>query len=1576
MNKKIISSVLTAAMSISLFSGLTVTAQNSVLDSLTLPYTAAGYKIAGNITLPEEVDDKEITWSASPDGIIETTATELDGGYGENYTEYPAGKVTRPANGTGDTEVTLTATVGSETKEFNVVVKEAPEKNYEELQNAAPEDGGFTGYLYASFIEPSVDKEHQQTFFASSDDGLNWTDLNDNEPVLTSTMGTEGLRDHYIIRSPEGDRFYLLATDLDCTSGDWRGFSTNGSKSIMVWESDDLVNWSEQRMVQVADLDTATSTGCVWAPEAIYDKITGEYIMYWSGEDLNEGSPSKGKKVVYYSKTRDFRTFTPQKQFVYPLDTDGTAANTSRCFIDTTMIQGSDGLFYRTTKYEETKPLHVFVDAAKYPLGEFKRIKTNLEETDFLGTEGPGWFKFNKDDAEKTGNKYCLMLDGYGNPNRGVGFFPNTITDLNHTWDSVADGTAELNFTRVKSNYKMRSYAKHGGIIQLTQEEYDRVNQAYASKHFKQYLTTDKCVSSSEITDWDNNTQIRIAAGKTARMVIKSDELSKAKSALVSYAQNGGTFNVKLYASDTADGNGEEIASFSESPAANYDTRNSAEIALDTAKTAGKEYLIVEMTCSGSKDGYSYIDYVELRGVNGEYMPPTPAPTPTQSPDNPVEPSKKEYGYSEKQYLTSPYCVTTTGAGNQTNASLGGTPQIKVDSSAKLVIKSENLKYMEAACVSYAQNGGTLTVKLSAADTADSAAEEIAIFNVTAASDYDTRKTDIIDFDKTKLDGKEYLIVEINCTSTSYIDFVELLSTVKQTDRLKMNTTFKKAGTDIISASANDTVTASTMVENRNVLDRTLEYYITAYDVQGNTVGEAVKAEAKTITSYGTAALTAEITVSSQAAYYKFTVKEVTDQNKVQEFDAGYLPIGDTLTKEMIYGTYDVDGSELVISKNDTVNIPNVTVNGKTYTAVKDGNTINLKNGGDVYAVKDNAVADYGYLTCEVNAEPISIKKSTGGNPIIRDDGQGNRIFSGDPAATVIDTDGDGEGDTVYLITGHDTSRNSQYRIPEWLCYSSKDMVNWKYEGVAFNSNTIPWRRNDITAWASQMIEHFDKTENKNKYYFYFCTLDAENAGRHSIGVAVADKPEGPYVPTDNALVPGTLTASSNETMGHADIDPTVWIETDENNIEHRYLVWGNTYSYICELNEDMISVKDINGDGQITYGDDGDVKSNYFELRGQDGLDIINPSNSPEHLCYTEAPWIYRRQDENGKYYGKYYLFGAWGWHEAMAYATSDSIWGPWKFGDVIMDPTATSNTNHSSVIDFKGKTYFIYHNGMMPWGSGYRRSVCAAELKFNDDGSVKVMEELSIGLDGFTNTITTKDGKYIGHDHYSNPYIEKVPGYDPSAYPLRFELKEYNSKQGYDTEWELEAPLYTPTGEKAENYVSIQSANKPGLYITTEGNKVTLMHDDSDNTLNKDMTFKTVKALDGSNGVSFESASQPGKFLAMRDGQLVLSQPWILRECVFNIAENGKFTKTEINVNGEPNKLEYEVAYDAPEGAVLYTALYDDEGMLLECDMKKDTGAFDIPQNGKYTFKAFLWADNMQPLCSAFEKDFTVGQ
>lgn len=345
--KKVLSMLIAAALTASILPSIPAFAAENPLDALTLPYTQSGYKIAGNITLPREINGTKIMWTSSNTTVIDTTEHELSdtdkAKYGSNYTSIPAGTVSRANK---DTNVTLTAaTESGETKSFDVTVKAAPEKSYKQMDA----DGDFKGYLYAYFSGSANTLKCQQTYFASSDDGLNWTDLNDNEPVITSNLGTKGLRDHYIIRSPEGDRFYLLATDLDASGGNWINYATNGSKDIMVWESDDLVNWSKQRAITIAD----DKTGCMWAPEAIYDEITGEYIVYWSGDDRDTESASYGKKVIYYVKTRDFYSFTPQKKYVEPIAADGVESGTTNSFIDTTMIQGSDGKFYRVTKYED-----------------------------------------------------------------------------------------------------------------------------------------------------------------------------------------------------------------------------------------------------------------------------------------------------------------------------------------------------------------------------------------------------------------------------------------------------------------------------------------------------------------------------------------------------------------------------------------------------------------------------------------------------------------------------------------------------------------------------------------------------------------------------------------------------------------------------------------------------------------------------------------------------------------------------------------------------------------------------------------------------------------------------------------------------------------------------------------------------------------------------------------------------------------------------------------------------------------------------------------------------------------------
>lgn len=485
-------------------------------------------------------------------------------------------------------------------------------------------------------------------------------------------------------------------------------------------------------------------------------------------------------------------------------------------------------------------------------------------------------------------------------------------------------------------------------------------------------------------------------------------------------------------------------------------------------------------------------------------------------------------------------------------------------------------------------------------------------------------------------------------------------------------------------------------------------------------------------------------------------------------------------------------------------------------------------------------------------ATEITLAKSQYTNPIGCVDNNGNRIYGGDPSVLV-------DGDTVYLYVGHDNSTDSEvnraiYNMDSWICYSTKDMKNWKYEGPIMKADkgSVTWASTDTSAWAAQVAKHKNPNTGKDRYYLYYCTWDATSQGKQSIGVAVADKPTGPFKDIGKPLVKGTLTTPQSSNWD--DIDPTVWVDTDSKGVEHRYLAWGNSRLYICELNEDMISVKDINGDGKITCGESSKK------------ADILYRSGSL--TMYTEAPWIYRRQDAKGNYYGNYYLFYASQWREKMAYVTtSDLMNGKWSDRQVIMSPTATSNTNHMAVFDFKGKTYFVYHNGSLPKGNGYRRSPCIRELTFKEDGSVVPMEETAAGLNGTTTEFYTSSGALLGHEYFQNSSLD-------GKYPYKdIKIGAGYGKSALDRKWVL-------TDGKADktkaSYVSIQSENKPGLYITANSQSGVTLAQDTKGTADvaKRQTFKTVEGLGDKKGVSLESVRYPGYYLTIVNGALSLTK------------------------------------------------------------------------------------------------------
>lgn len=521
-------------------------------------------------------------------------------------------------------------------------------------------------------------------------------------------------------------------------------------------------------------------------------------------------------------------------------------------------------------------------------------------------------------------------------------------------------------------------------------------------------------------------------------------------------------------------------------------------------------------------------------------------------------------------------------------------------------------------------------------------------------------------------------------------------------------------------------------------------------------------------------------------------------------------------------------------------------------------------------------------------------------NPIIKTDGEGNRIYAGDPAIYV-------EGDTVYLFVGHDTASGGGYSMPDWLCYSSQDLLSWKYEGVPLKAGDFSWGSAN-QAWASQVVKYRDK------YYFFMC----KSATGMSVGVS--DNVTGPYRDAKN----GAKLVEPNWTKGKVgwdDIDPTVLIEDDENGAEHRYICWGNSNCYMAELDETLVSLRDLNGDGAVNGGDITEI--------------IIN--GIPEDSQYTEAPWLYKRN-------GLYYLFFATNWYEELSYATSESIWGPYEYGGVIMPPGASSNTNHPAVFDWKGKTYIVYHTGALEAGSGYRRSVCIDELEFNADGSIDMFEESSVGLDGTAVYISPLSdlSKKLYHGHFENSVSETA--YPAGAVVYADKLTVNKS----DFLWEI------VPGRGDENGVSIQSVNKMGYFITNDNSHIKLLHDeDALPSTAESMTFIEREGLAGA-GVSYESMTERGMYLTVEGDRLFLTNGYDKEASSFIVTDaknpdKMKISVTDggINVSGTYTGNERELLsyVKNASGDIVDMALFRiDEGRTIDHTYK-------IEESGSYT-------------------------
>jgi GH43 family beta-xylosidase len=304
----------------------------------------------------------------------------------------------------------------------------------------------YTGYLLVHFIGEQPDGE--QVYFSYSEDGLHFKDLNAGLPVLRSELGEKGARDPFIIRSPKESKFYLIATDLRIASGKgWGAAVEAGSRDIIVWESADLVNWSQPWAVTVG----VEGAGCVWAPEAIYDEAADEFLVFWASA-TQEPHESERKHKIYSARTKNFREFTAAEKYI----------ERDNHIIDTTII-AAGGRYYRFSKDETTKNIRV-EQGASLDKDAFSFVDAPVLEA-IMGVEGPEIYKLNGR------GEWCLIVDRYA---EGKGYLPLLTSDLSSgDFRVLADREFDLGV-----NTK-----RHGGVLPVTAGERSLLLAAFGDGH-------------------------------------------------------------------------------------------------------------------------------------------------------------------------------------------------------------------------------------------------------------------------------------------------------------------------------------------------------------------------------------------------------------------------------------------------------------------------------------------------------------------------------------------------------------------------------------------------------------------------------------------------------------------------------------------------------------------------------------------------------------------------------------------------------------------------------------------------------------------------------------------------------------------------------------------------------------------------------------------------------------------------------------------------------------------------------------------------------------------------------------
>jgi len=316
-------------------------------------------------------------------------------------------------------------------------------------------------------------------------------------------------------------------------------------------------------------------------------------------------------------------------------------------------------------------------------------------------------------------------------------------------------------------------------------------------------------------------------------------------------------------------------------------------------------------------------------------------------------------------------------------------------------------------------------------------------------------------------------------------------------------------------------------------------------------------------------------------------------------------------------------------------------------------------------------------------------------------------MYTADPSAHVF------EG-KIYIYPSHDIEnkgldddKGGHFAMEDYHVLSMEHIGAPVVDhGVALHIKDVPWASKQM--WAP------DAAYKNGKYYLIFPAKDKDGIFR--IGIAVGDRPEGPFKAEDN-YIPGSYS-----------IDPAVFVDDDDRAYMYFGGLWGGQL-------EKWQTGEYVEGDPEMTPGDDGPQGD-------QPGLGVIFAEMSDDMLTFKDKPRELKILDENGKpltagdkdrwffeapwvhkFNGKYYLSYSTGPTHFLCYAEGESHAGPFTYKGRILEPVV-GWTTHQSIVEFEGEWYLFYHDSKLSGGQTHLRTAMYTKLDIADDGTIATIQ------------------------------------------------------------------------------------------------------------------------------------------------------------------------------------------------------------------------------------------------------------